>query len=126
MRPRTDLTDYQKQFIKDNWDRMTFLQIADQLGFNSVYKVSAFCNKHFLTKKHKRTLTDEQKEFIRKNLFILKESEMARELGVSKFYIQDFKRSEGLAKNPLHRKKQRNPVVKELFFNVDARECWVA
>ena len=126
MRKSTPLTDNQKNFIDQNWQRLTYMQMSYKLELKSVYKVYDYCKEKGYCKKYKKRLTDHQREFIRNNFLKLKESEIANILGVTKFYVQDFKRSEGLAKYPYNRKKKEKPEVKEMFFNVDARESWVA
>ena len=126
MRKSNPLTDNQKNFIDNSWHRLTYMEMSYRLQLKSVYKVYDYCKEKGYCKKYKKHLTDHQKEFVRNNFLKLKESEIANILGVTKFYVQDFKRSEGLAKYPYNREKKERPEVKEMFFNVDARESWVA
>lgn len=126
MRHSNPLTQSQKDFIDQSWQRLTYMQMSYKLELKSVYKVYDYCKEKGYCKKYKKQLTDHQKEFIRNNFLKLKESEIANILGVTKFYVQDFKRTEGLAKYPWNREKKKESVVKEVFFNVDARESWVA
>jgi hypothetical protein len=60
---------------------------------------------------------DHEKNFIRNNYLKLTEPQMASILGTTRFFIQKFKREEGLVKYPYNRKKKEG--VKEGFFNVD-------
>ena len=126
MRTKGELTQEQKQFIDDSWQRLTYMEMSYRLQLKSVYKVYEYCKEKGYCKKYKRHLTEHQKEFVRNNYLKMKESEIANILGVSKFYVQEFKRDEGLAKYQWNREKKEKPEVKEMFFNVDAREPWVA
>jgi hypothetical protein len=126
MRISTPLTQTQKDFIDQSWQRLTYMQMSYKLELPSVYKVYNYCKEQGYCKKYKKQLTEHQQEFVRNNFLKLKEIEIANILGVTKFHVQNFKRMEGLAKYPWNREKKEEAVVKEVFFNVDARESWVA
>lgn len=126
MRKSNPLTQSQKEFIDNSWHRLTYMEMSYRLELKSVYKVYDYCKEKGYCKKYKKHLTEHQKEFIRNNYLKRKESEIANILGVTKFFVQEFKRIEGLAKYPWNREKKQEAIVKEVFFDVDARESWVA
>lgn len=66
---------------------------------------------------------DHQKNFIRNNYLKLTEPQMASILGTTRFFIQKFKREEGLTKYPHNRTKKE--VQDENIFNVNELN-WVA
>lgn len=72
-------------------------------------------------------LTEEQKEFILKNYKRVTEPKMAKIFNLpSRFAIQRFKRENKLSKYKANIKKSENScIVKEGYFNVEKRECWI-
>ena len=126
MRVAQPLTDEQKEFIKNNYLRLSYVKMAKMLGLKCHYKASHYCHSKGFTRR-KTELSETDKQFIRDNYKTMKEKEICQLLGFTRIFIQKFKQSEGLAKYPGNQAKAlRDVPVKKLFFNVDARECWVA
>lgn len=125
-RKRITLTQTQKDFIDQNWQRLSLEEMASRLEFASNSRVCRYLKKMGYNKKQKTQLDEYQKQFVRDNYLKMKEQDIASVIGVTKFHIQEFKRSEGLAKNIWNRKEKEKEEVSEMYFNVDARESWVA
>lgn len=126
MRIAKPLTKRQRRFIEKNRSKMAYDELADALNLKSVFKVVEFCMANNIKKTN--VLTEKQMEYIRENHLALKESEIVKNLGITRFQLQNFKRSEGLAKYNANkeRKKTERTMVTKGFFNVSGRENWVA
>lgn len=123
MRKPNPLTPEEIDFIDVNWRRMTYNEMADHLNHKSVFRVSQYCKEKKYCKKQK-DFDKWQSNFILKNYRVMKESELMEILGVSRFFIQRFKREKGIAKKPGNRPE--NKISLELqFFDVNQKE-WVA
>lgn len=124
MRNKIQLTDYQKKFIRDNLNKLTYEEIADEIGLESVFVARRFCSENGLVKKIKCVMSEGQKQFIRDNYKTMRELDIVKKFEIPRSAIQRFKRSEGLNKqfrdHPPVKKKVFNPD----YFDVDARECW--
>jgi hypothetical protein len=116
------LTPEEKDFIDRNWRRLTYHEISDNLNHESIFRITKYCKEKGYNKKRKE-LTEGQKNFIRNNYLTMKESELMTATGLSRFFIQEFKREEGLAKLPANREKKES--VQNVFFNVMEMD-WVA
>lgn len=121
---KNPLTASQKKFIDENYESMTCLDMSVALDMNNGNKIYQYCKEKGYERK--RELTEEQKQFIRDNYLSMKESEIMRELGITRIFLQRFKREESLFTYPKNRKEKKISEVKEMFFDVDAVESWVA
>lgn len=124
MRHKIDLTDFQKEFITDNWQKMCHSEMADKLNLKSPFKIQKFCAANSF-KTQKKELTEPQKQFIRENLLGFREKDLAVKFKVRRTTIQQFKRSEGLTKYRWNEKWKQNRRSKDGLFNVNAYENWV-
>lgn len=123
MRAKIYLTDYQKQYIRDNYQQKTNQEIADKLGLQSRFLVQRFCSENNL-ERDRVFLSEEQKQYIRDNYKLLNAFEFSEELNIGVNAIQKFKREEGLYKVETRNKGRKMPVYDPYIFNVDARESW--
>ncbi|MEO8824101.1 MAG: hypothetical protein ABI366_11065 [Ginsengibacter sp.] len=119
MRIAEPLTRQDKKFIEAHYQKMTLLEMTDELSLKSKYKVQMYLEENSLKKK-KIELTEVQKDFIRVNFNWYSENEFARRFGLkSRLLIQKFKREEGLSKYKRNKEKKVKRQVVEGFFNVD-------
>ena len=121
---RKELTEQDKNFIEENYQKLTLWKMAESLAHESTFYVQKYCSEHGLSKS-KKELTKEQQRFIRDHYLQMKESEMSKELGISIFYIQKFKREEGLAKLSWNRIKTHKKVRDENLFYVEDMPDWI-
>jgi DNA invertase Pin-like site-specific DNA recombinase len=118
------LSPSQKKFVDENYSKMSRVNISNKLKFQSAFKIYEYCNKMGYSSNKK--LTEDQKQFIRDNYLSMKESEIMRELGITRMFLQRFKREESLFTYRKNRKEKKIYEVKEMFFDVDSMESWVA
>lgn len=118
------LTDEQKKFIDENYKTMTVLDMSVAMDQKNVNRVYQYCRLNDY--RRIKALTEEQKQYIRDHYLKMTEAAIMKKIGITRIVLQKFKREESLFTYPKNRKEKKAPEVKEMFFDVDARECWVA
>lgn len=120
MRISEPLTEEQKNFIDDNWETLSREEMAIELKLKSVFKITTYMIDNGYSKKV--ILTDQQKEFIMNNYKKMKEKHIAKRIGITRFFVQKFKRENNLFtyKRAIEKRK-----VECGMFNVNQRECWL-